>query len=108
MTAGQSIQPNAVSCDDPAQILLLFPREARSLVVGSGRRLAAVTQRDWLVARAQFRPTILRDCKSGCQNLGTLADAVRSTQLANCGKKTFQGRARKGRVLCLIVRNFEG
>ena len=48
--AGQSTQPSAVACDDPAQKLPFFPREARPLVVGRGRRLAAETQRDSLVA----------------------------------------------------------
>ena len=34
MTVGQATQPRVVSCDDPTQKLHLFPREARSLVVG--------------------------------------------------------------------------
>lgn len=33
MAAGQSTQPGAVSCDEPAQKLHLFPREVRSLAI---------------------------------------------------------------------------
>ena len=33
MTVGQTTQPRAVSCGDPAQILHLFPCEARSLAI---------------------------------------------------------------------------
>lgn len=34
MTAGQSTQTSAVSCDDPDEMLHLLPRAARTLVVG--------------------------------------------------------------------------
>ena len=38
VTAGHSTPPRAVSCDDPALNLDRFPRQARAMVVGKGRR----------------------------------------------------------------------
>lgn len=58
------------SCGDLAQILTPYPREAHLLVVIGWLRLAAMTQRDSLVAPLPFHPAISENCKFGCKNLG--------------------------------------
>ncbi len=93
MTAGQSTQPGAVSCDDPSQSLHLFPRETRSVVVGK-RRHVAVTLRN---GRPHPRSTrqFCGIADSGVRNRRLVLMRF-DGKLARRGKKTFQVCARKG------------